>query len=246
MIRADGRRPPQIRPVTIQPGFLEHAEGSALITMGGTSVLCAVTVEDRIPRFAMGSGNGWVTAEYGMLPRSTHTRTSREKSSTSGRTAEIQRLIGRSLRSVARLDLIGERTYTVDCDVIKADGGTRTASITGAYVAMVQAMNTLVVSGAYAAIPVRCAVAAISAGVIDGTALLDLPYEEDYRAALDFNVVGTEAGELVEVQGTGESHPFTRDQMNELLDLCDQGLRELFAAQRAALEGIGIKAPVPA
>ena len=246
MIRADGRRPPQIRPVTIQPGFLENAEGSALISMGGTTVLCAVTVEDRIPRFALGSGNGWVTAEYGMLPRSTHTRTSREKSSTSGRTAEIQRLIGRSLRSVARLDLLGERTYTVDCDVIKADGGTRTASITGAYVAMVQAMHKLVVSGAYSAIPVRCAVAAISAGVVDGTALLDLPYEEDYRAALDFNVVGTEAGELVEVQGTGESHPFTRDQMSELLDLCDLGLRELFAAQRAALEGIGITVPVPA
>ena len=245
MIRVDGRRPPQIRPVTIEPGYLEHAEGSALITMGGTSVLCAVTVEDRIPRFALGSGNGWITAEYGMLPRSTLTRTSREKSSTSGRTAEIQRLIGRSLRSVARLDLLGERTYTVDCDVIKADGGTRTASITGAYVALVQAMHKLVVSGAYRAIPVRCAVAAISAGVVDGMPLLDLPYEEDYRAALDFNVVGTEAGELVEVQGTGESHPFTRGQMEELLDLCDQGLRELFAAQRSALEGIGITAPVP-
>jgi ribonuclease PH len=245
MIRADGRRPPQIRPVTIEPGYLEHAEGSALITMGGTSVLCAVTVEDRIPRFALGSGNGWITAEYGMLPRSTLTRTSREKSSTSGRTAEIQRLIGRSLRSVARLDLLGERTYTVDCDVIKADGGTRTASITGAYVALVQAMHKLVVSGAYRAIPVHCAVAAISAGVVDGMPLLDLPYEEDYRAALDFNVVGTEAGELVEVQGTGESHPFTRGQMDELLDLCDRGLRELFAAERSALEGIGITAPFP-
>jgi len=213
--------------------------------MGGTSVLCAVTVEDRIPRFALGSGNGWITAEYGMLPRSTLTRTSREKSSTSGRTAEIQRLIGRSLRSVARLDLLGERTYTVDCDVIKADGGTRTASITGAYVALVQAMHKLVVSGAYRAIPVHCAVAAISAGVVDGMPLLDLPYEEDYRAALDFNVVGTEAGELVEVQGTGESHPFTRGQMDELLDLCDRGLRELFAAERSALEGIGITAPFP-
>jgi ribonuclease PH len=217
-----------------------------MITMGGTSVLCAVTVEDRIPRFALGTGNGWITAEYGMLPRSTLTRTSREKSSTSGRTAEIQRLIGRSLRSVARLDLLGERTFTVDCDVIKADGGTRTASITGAYVALVQAMHKLVASGAYRAIPVHCAVAAISAGVVDGMPLLDLPYEEDYRAALDFNVVGTEAGELVEVQGTGESHPFTRGQMDELLDLCDQGLRELFAAQRSALEGIGITAPVPA
>src|SRR5712692_3428571 len=189
MIRTDGRRSNQIRPVKISPGYLAHAEGSALIEMGGTTVLCAVTVEDRIPRFAMGTGSGWITAEYGMLPRSTHTRTPRERSAGSGRTAEIQRLIGRSLRSVAKLDLIGERTFTVDCDVIKADGGTRTASITGAYVALVQAMHKLVVSKAYGAIPVRCAVAAISAGVVDGMPLLDLPYEEDYRAALDFNVV---------------------------------------------------------
>ena len=157
MIRSDGRRPHQIRPVTIQPGYLEHAEGSALITMGGTSVLCAVTVEDRIPRFALGTGSGWITAEYGMLPRSTHTRTPRERSASSGRTAEIQRLIGRSLRSVARLDLLGERTYTVDCDVIKADGGTRTAAITGAYVAMVQAMHKLVLTEAYRSVPVQCA-----------------------------------------------------------------------------------------
>src|SRR2546425_6148109 len=228
MIRTDGRRPNEIRPVNISPGYLAHAEGSALIEMGGTAVLCAVTIEDRVPRFALGTGSGWITAEYGMLPRSTHTRTPRERSAGSGRTAEIQRLIGRSLRSVARLDLLGERTFTVDCDVIKADGGTRTASITGAYVALVQAMHKLVVSGAYRAIPVHCAVAAISAGVVDGMPLLDLPYEEDYRAALDFNVVGTEAGELVEVQGTGESHPFTRGQMDELLELCDQGLRELF------------------
>ena len=246
MIRTDGRRPHEIRPVSIVPGFLEHAEGSALITMGGTSVLCAVSVEDRVPRFAMGSGGGWVTAEYGMLPRSTHTRTPRERSAGSGRTAEIQRLIGRSLRSVARLDLLGERTYTVDCDVIKADGGTRTASITGAYVALVQAMNKYVESKAYTSIPVRCAVAAISAGVVDGVSLLDLPYEEDFRAAVDFNVVGTELGELVEIQGTGESHPFTRDQMNELLDLGDIGLRELFEAQRQALTSIGIAAPEPA
>jgi ribonuclease PH len=246
MIRADGRRPNEIRPITIEPGYLAHAEGSTLITMGGTSVLCAVTVEDRVPRFALGTGNGWITAEYGMLPRSTLTRTSRERSATSGRTAEIQRLIGRSLRSVARLDLLGERTFTVDCDVIKADGGTRTAAITGAYVALVQAMHKLVEQEAYTAVPVHCAVAAISAGILDGVALLDLPYEEDYRAALDFNVVGTEAGELVEVQGTGESHPFTREQMDQILDLCDGGLRELFAAQRAALAGIGIIVPEPA
>jgi ribonuclease PH len=246
MIRSDGRRPNQLRPVSIQPGYLENAEGSAFITMGGTSVLCAVTVEDRIPRFAMGTGSGWITAEYGMLPRSTHTRTPRERSAGSGRTAEIQRLIGRSLRSVAQLDMLGERTFTVDCDVIKADGGTRTAAITGAYVALVQAMQTLVESGAYASIPVHCAVAATSAGLIDGVALLDLAYDEDFRAAVDFNVVGTEADELVEVQGTGESHPFSREQMNGLLDLCEGGLRELFAVQRAALEQLGIKAPMPA
>lgn len=246
MIRSDGRRPHEIRPTRIEPGFLEYAEGSALITVGGTAVLCAVSVEERIPRFALGSGNGWITAEYAMLPRSTLTRTPRETNGTRGRTAEIQRLIGRSLRSIARLDLLGERTYTVDCDVLKADGGTRTASITGAYVALVQAMNKYVESGAYSAIPVRCAVAAISAGVVDGVSLLDLPYEEDFKAALDFNVVGTEAGELVEVQGTGESHPFTRDQMTEILDLCDSGLQQLFAHQRDALAGIGIKAPEPA
>jgi len=246
MIRADGRRPHEIRPVTIEPGFLSHAEGSALITMGGTQVLCAVSVEDRVPRFAQGSGSGWITAEYGMLPRSTLTRTPRERSAGSGRTAEIQRLIGRSLRSVARLDLLGEKTYTVDCDVIKADGGTRTAAITGAYVALVQAMHRYIESGVYKSLPMRCAVSAISAGVIDGIALLDLPYEEDFRAALDFNVVGTELGELVEVQGTGESHPFTRDQMNEILDLCTQGMRELFVHQKRALEGAGIAVPAPA
>jgi ribonuclease PH len=208
-------------------------------------VLCAVSVEDRIPRFAMGTGNGWITAEYGMLPRSTHTRTPRERSSGSGRTAEIQRLIGRSLRSVARLDMLGERTFTVDCDVLKADGGTRTASITGAYVALVQAMQRLVEQEVYRSIPVRCAVAATSAGIFDGMPLLDLAYDEDSRAAIDFNVVGTEVGELVEVQGTGESHPFTRQQMDELLDLCDQGLRELFDAQRQALAGIGVTPPEP-
>jgi ribonuclease PH len=246
VIRTDGRRPDEIRPVTIVPGYLPHAEGSALITMGGTSVLCAVTVEDRVPRFAIGSGSGWVTAEYGMLPRSTHTRTPRERSANSGRTAEIQRLIGRSLRSVAHLDLLGERTYTVDCDVLLADGGTRTASITGAYVAMIQAMNGLVERGAYNSLPVKCAVSAVSAGLVDGVALLDLPYEEDFKAAVDFNVVATEEGELVEVQGTGESHPFSRDAMNELLELCDKGCRELFEAQRQALAGIGVKAPQPA
>jgi len=242
MIRTDGRRPDQLRSIKITPGYLAHAEGSALIEMGGTSVLCAVTVEDRIPRFALGTGSGWITAEYGMLPRSTHTRTPRERSASSGRTAEIQRLIGRSLRSVARLDLLGERTFTVDCDVIKADGGTRTASITGAYVAIVQAMQKLVEEKRLPVLPMRCGVSAISCGILDGTALLDLNYEEDYRAAVDFNVVMTETGDLVEAQGTGESHPFSRQEMNDLLDLAEGGIRLLFDAQKVALAEVGVAA----
>jgi ribonuclease PH len=246
MIRNDGRRPAELRPVRIQPGFLEHAEGSALISMGGTTVLCAVTTEDRLPRFAIGTGSGWVTAEYSMLPRSTHQRTPRERSATSGRTAEIQRLIGRSLRAVTRLDLLGERTFTVDCDVIKADGGTRTASITGAYVALVQAFQRLVDMEAYTSLPIRCGVGAVSCGLVDDLALLDLDYSEDFRAAVDFNVVMTEAGELVEVQGTGESRPFTREEMTGLIDLAEAGIRELFGAQRAALAEIGIAAPLEA
>jgi ribonuclease PH len=246
MIRNDGRRPNEIRPISIQTGYLTHAEGSALIDMGDTRVLCAVTVEDRLPRFAIGTGSGWITAEYGMLPRSTHTRTARETSGRSGRTAEIQRLIGRSLRSIAKLDLIGERTFTVDCDVLKADGGTRTASITGAYVALAQALNNLKEAGKINTIPLRCAVAAVSAGIVDSMALLDLNYEEDFRAAADFNVVMTEAGEYPEVQGTGESHPFTRTEMNDLINLTEAGIRQLFEAQKAALTAAGIAVPAPA
>ncbi len=246
MIRNDGRRPANLRPVTIETGYLEHAEGSALISFGGTTVLCAATTEDRLPRFAVGTGSGWITAEYSMLPRSTHTRTSRERSATSGRTAEIQRLIGRSLRSVAKLDLLGERTFTVDCDVLKADGGTRTAAITGAYVALMQAFQKLVESETYTAPPVRCGVAAVSCGLVDDVALLDLDYSEDFRAAVDFNVVMTEEGELVEVQGTGESRPFTRDEMTGLIDLAESGIRELFAAQQAALKAAGITVSAPA
>jgi ribonuclease PH len=246
MIRGDGRRPNELRQVTIVPGYLPHAEGSALIDMGETRVLCAVTVEDRLPRFALGTGSGWITAEYGMLPRSTHTRTARETSSRSGRTAEIQRLIGRSLRSITQLDLLGERTFVVDCDVLKADGGTRTASITGAYVALAQAIHKLGEAGKLKAFPIRCAVAAISAGISDGVPLLDLNYEEDVRAAADFNIVMTEVGEFPEVQGTGESHPFTRAEMNELLDLSEQGIRQLFEAQKAALLTAGVTAPAAA
>jgi ribonuclease PH len=234
-----------MREVRLIPDYTGAPLASVLCRVGRTAVLCTASEERSVPRFLKGTGRGWITAEYSMLPRSTHTRTPRERDGRSGRTAEIQRLIGRSLRSVARLDLLGERTYTVDCDVLKADGGTRTASITGAYVALAQAMHRLVESEAYRELPLRCAVAATSAGVIDGIALLDLAYSEDFRAAVDFNVVGTETGEFVEVQGTGESHPFTREEMAELLDLCDGGLRELFEIQRATLESIGIKPPVP-
>ena len=240
MIRSDGRRPSELRPVTITPNYLPHAEGSVLMDMGGTSVLCAVSVEDRVPRFALGTGSGWITAEYGMLPRSTNTRTPRERSASSGRTAEIQRLIGRSLRSVAKLDLLGERTFVVDCDVIKADGGTRTASITGAYVALALSLHKLMEAAKLPTFPMRCAVAAISCGLYDDVPLLDLNYEEDYRASVDFNVVMTEEGEFVEVQGTGESHPFSRDAMNELLDLADGGIKQLFEMQRAVLAEAGV------
>lgn len=246
MIRSDGRGPKDLRPVTIKPGYLLYAEGSALITTGNTSVLCAVTVEDGVPQFARGTGSGWITAEYGMLPRSTLTRISRERSRTGGRTSEIQRLIGRSLRSVCRLDLLGERTFVVDCDVIQADGGTRTAAITGAYVALAQAIHKLTGDGALSTLPLRCAVAATSAGVIEGTPLLDLNYEEDAGAEVDFNVVMTEEGELVEVQGTGESHPFSRQAMDELLSLAESGVHRLFDAQKEALAEAGIALPAGA
>ncbi len=242
MIRSDGRSAQDIRPVSISLGYLAHAEGSALIEMGNTVVLCAVTVESRVPRFALGTGSGWITAEYSMLPRSTLTRTPRETGRGSGRTHEIQRLIGRSLRSVARLDMLGERTFVVDCDVLKADGGTRTAAITGAYVALCQAMRKLVDEGSLPTTPIRCAVAAVSAGLVDDMPLLDLNYEEDSHASVDFNVVMTEDDELVEVQGTGESHPFTRQTMDELLALGKGGICQLIAVQRTALAEAGIAA----
>ncbi len=246
MIRSDGRNPEELRPVTIEPGYLLYAEGSALIKTGNTTVLCAVTVEDGVPQFARGTGSGWITAEYSMLPRSTQTRTRRERTRTGGRTAEIQRLIGRSLRSICQLDLLGERTFIVDCDAIQADGGTRTAAITGAYVALAQAMHKLTEDASLPAFPLRCAVAATSAGVIEDIPLLDLNYEEDAGAEVDFNVVMTEEGELVEVQGTGESHPFTRQTMDELLSLAEGGIRSLFEVQKAALAEAGIALPAAA
>lgn len=237
MTRLDGRRPDELRPVRIVTGYLPWAEGSALIELGNTQVLCAVSAEDRLPQFLRGTGSGWVTAEYGMLPRSTKERTPREAAAgrPSGRSQEIQRLIGRALRAVTNLDVLGERTCTVDCDVIKADGGTRTAAITGAYVALHQAFERLVEQGTLSTVPLSSAVAATSVGLVEGVPLLDLCYEEDASAEVDFNVVMTGDGRLVEVQGTAEGQPFSREEMDALLTLAEAGIRQLFEAQRQAL-----------
>ncbi len=223
----------------ITPGFLPNAEGSALIEQGGTVVLCAVSVEDRVPPFLRerGGGSGWVTAEYGMLPRSTNTRMMREATvgRVGGRTHEIQRLIGRALRAVTRLDVLGERTFTVDCDVIRADGGTRCAAITGAYLALRQACENLLARRLLSTMPLRDALAAVSVGIVGGVALLDLTYEEDSRAEADFNVALTASGEFVEVQGSAESAPFPRTRLDEVLRLSGKGIEELLAAQAEAL-----------
>ena len=242
MTRQDGRRPDQLRPVRLTPDYLPHAEGSALIELGGTVVLCAVSLEDRLPPFLRGTGSGWVTAEYGMLPRSTLTRTPREAATgrLGGRTHEIQRLIGRSLRAVTNLDILGERQFTADCDVIKADGGTRTAAITASYVALHQALHKLLKAGDLSTMPLRAAVAATSVGLVEGVPMLDLAYEEDARAEVDFNVVRTSQGDFVEVQGTAESRPFDRAVMDELLALAERGIEELLEAQRAALSELQI------
>ena len=240
--RSDGRDLDVLRPLTIQVGYLAFAEGSALINLGNTSVLCAVTVEARQPPFLRGTTQGWVTAEYSMLPRATSQRTPRESVAgrVGGRTHEIQRLIGRSLRAVVDLKSLGERTFTIDCDVLQADGGTRTASITGAYVALVQAMQKLVVDGTYCTLPMKVPVAATSVGIIDGVPMLDLAYDEDSRADVDFNVVMTGEGKFIETQGTAEHGAFSREEMNRLLDLAEKGIRDSFAAQRAALEAVGL------
>ncbi len=236
MARIDGRAPNDMRSVSIHPSYLEFAEGSVLIEVGKTRVVCAVSIEERVPQFLRGSGKGWVTAEYGMLPRSTLTRTSRERSSGGGRTHEIQRLIGRSLRSVAQLDKLGERTFTVDCDVLQADGGTRTAAITGAYVALHQAMLGLVRQRVLHHVPLSASIAATSVGMVGSELLLDLCYEEDSDATVDFNVVMSAKGEFVEVQGTGEEQPFSRAQMEQMLALAEGGLAHLFEKQRGALD----------
>jgi ribonuclease PH len=231
-IRADGRAPNQLRPVTLTLGVLKWAEGSCRIRVGDTEVLCAATVEDRVPPHLRGKGTGWVTAEYSMLPRATAERSQREsaKGRIGGRTHEIQRLVGRSLRGVVDLAKLGERTVTVDCDVLQADGGTRTASITGGYVALAAALITY---GMERTLLGR--IAAVSVGIVDGIPLLDLDYPEDSRADVDFNVVGTDAGTYVEVQGTAEGKPFDRAAMNGLLDLAQLGLGQLFEAQAAAV-----------
>lgn len=240
-MRKDERMPDSLRPVTIERGFIKHAEGSVLIMVGDTKVICTASVEDKVPPFLRNSGQGWITAEYSMLPRATAERTQREaaRGKLSGRTMEIQRLIGRALRSVISLKDLGERTLWVDCDVIQADGGTRTAAITGAYVAVVEALAGLPVRGASKPFAVRDYLAATSVGLVGGELLLDLQYEEDSAAAVDMNVVMTGKGELVEVQGTGEEASFTRTQMNQMLDLAQVGVEHLIAIQREVLGTLG-------
>lgn len=241
MKRIDGRGPYTLRPVKITRNYLKHAEGSALIEMGDTKVICSASIEERVPQFLRNTGKGWITAEYAMLPRSTHTRTTRDSMTGrgSGRAFEIQRLIGRSLRSVTDLGGFGERTIWIDCDVMQADGGTRTASITGAYVALVDAFRKMVKAGVIEEIPVRDSVAAISVGKVDGKVLLDLNYDEDSRAEVDMNVVMTGSGKFVEVQGTAEEAVFTKKELDELTRVAQRGIRELTAIQKRSLEGKG-------
>ena len=237
--RPDGRKPGDLRPVSIETGVARHAEGSALITLGDTKVLCTASVEDRVPPFLKGTGSGWVTAEYGMLPRATHTRSAREaaQGKQGGRTLEIQRLIGRSLRSVTELRGLGERTITLDCDVLQADGGTRCAGITGACVALAMALAKLTREETIPRWPLRENVAAVSVGMCAGQAVLDLAYAEDSEADVDCNIVGTESGAFVEIQGTAERRPFSDEQLAELLALAKKGLKKLFDLQEEALEG---------
>jgi len=238
MKRVDGRTWDELRPVKITLGFQSFAEGSALIEMGMTRVLCSVSVENRVPAFLRGTGSGWITAEYSMLPRAGATRTPRDIGRVRGRSQEIQRLIGRSLRAIADLDALGERTLIVDCDVLQADGGTRTAAITGSYVALYQALQTLANMGVLSAIPLKSAVAATSVGIMHSYMLLDLCYDEDYNAAVDFNVVMTSKDEFVEVQGTAETKPFSKEAIDSILSLAEKGIKQLFEVQQAAIENL--------
>jgi ribonuclease PH len=237
MARQDGRAPDAVRPTRLTPDFTMHAEGAVLIEVGRTKVICTASVEERVPPFLRGSGKGWVTAEYGMLPRATTTRTQREATAgkVGGRTQEIQRLIGRSLRSVTSMNELGERTIWIDCDVIQADGGTRTAAITGGFVALVLALERLREKGSLPRVPVTDYVAATSVGVIGGTPMLDLAYEEDSRADVDMNVVQTSDGRFIEVQGTAETQPFHRAELDELLALANTGIATLIGYQREVI-----------
>jgi ribonuclease PH len=246
-MRLDGRANDQLRPVKITRHYIKHAEGSCLIEVGETKVICTATLEDRVPPFMRGGGKGWITAEYSMLPRATETRNPREssKGKVGGRTMEIQRLIGRALRSVVHLEAMGERTIWLDCDVIQADGGTRTASITGAYVAMVDAMQKLVENGTWKQLPLYDFLAATSVGIIDGVPMLDLNYKEDSSAIVDMNIVMTGQGRYVELQGTGEETPFTGEQLQEMLALGKKGIEGLIDIQKQALADVPIQFMTP-
>jgi ribonuclease PH len=243
VFRSDNRAPDQLRPVTITPDFINTAEGSAFIEIGNTRVICTASIEETVPTFLRNSGKGWISSEYGMLPRATLTRSQREvsKGRQSGRTHEIQRLIGRSLRAVADLNRLGERTVWIDCDVIQADGGTRTASITGAFVALGLALQKLVDAGTLTAVPLRDFVAAISVGVVDGEVLLDLAYEEDSRADVDMNFVMTAGHKMVEVQATAEHHPFDDKQLAEMLAFARKGVDTLITKQQAILSKLALR-----
>lgn len=233
--RIDNRQLDELRKTKITTNISPYAEGSALIEVGGTKVICTATVEEKVPHWMRNTGKGWVTAEYAMLPRATHTRIRRERPNASGRTMEIQRLIGRSLRAVVDMKKLGERQIFIDCDVIQADGGTRCASITGAYVALNLACKKLVSTGKLSGSPIVSEVAAVSVGIVEGTPLLDLKYEEDSNADVDMNIVSTGTGKFIEIQGTAEQEPFDREQMNEMLSLAEKGVNELFTIQRYAL-----------
>ncbi len=240
-MRNDGRKPNQLRPLTIKAGYIKTADGSVLIEMGDTKVICTAKLEERVPPFLRNSGKGWITAEYGMLPGSSQVRIGRESSrgKIGGRTHEIQRLIGRSLRAIADLKCLGERTVWVDCDVIQADGGTRTASITGAYVALVEAVRRWLDRGVMNVDPVQDSVAAVSIGMVGGKILLDLSYEEDSRAEVDMNYVMTGSGKFIEVQGTAEGSPFTKRQMERMAEIAQQGIKELLKAQKKVIAALG-------
>ncbi len=245
MIRSDGRNAGELRPVSIEAGVLKYAEGSTLITVGDTRVLCAATLEEKVPPWMRGRGTGWVTAEYAMLPRATSERTQREstKGKVGGRTHEIQRIIGRALRAIVDFSKLGERTVWVDCDVLQADGGTRTAALTGAYVALALALGKTFEPGT-SKWPLQGAIAATSVGIVNGFPMLDLCYEEDSQAHVDMNVAMTDSGKFVEIQGTAEATPFDRAELDALLALAEAGIGQLFTAQREALAAAGLKVPI--